>query len=460
MQTYVYPEDIWDSLSKEPEFKDYTQEQMDQDLAQLVAWHNLQAFQETGRALSIVDFKRKMLRYQCTPYTVEIERMVEKLKKLGDEFGGSLETTQFDRILQSLRGLQDSENITDEELYQFWKDLEHFFRTLVENTSDYMAHLGSQRVQERMKTAEFIIYKDKFTQYLSNFVLGLQRSALRLEKLFSGFSQAQEQKVFARLAAHQIKIQVTGEAHSQEDYEQDFAESYEVMREWFLGREGRESELVHLTKETGETIRRITRFAQRLAEQHQSMRSRKADYLYLAGLFANMTDKSEADCLSAAVFGASGVRHFYAEERATEDIDGEIALEEPTEVELKPRVSTYHERSRRTPIRDKRREKLRQQREHFEKQQERQRMLESLVVDGVIDMAKLPRLTREVRQVLMNWISRCLNHADGIRTETGLELKLEWDRCTKERVAVESEDGILYMPPMQLIVQKHGEKRA
>ncbi|MBR1695312.1 MAG: DUF2397 family protein [Selenomonas sp.] len=34
--------------------------------------------QETGRSKSIADFKKKRYRYQCTPYTVEIERMVEE----------------------------------------------------------------------------------------------------------------------------------------------------------------------------------------------------------------------------------------------------------------------------------------------------------------------------------------------------------------------------------------------
>ena len=258
MQAYIYPEDIWQALQKQPQFKDYTQEQMDQDLSQLVAWHNLQAFQETGRALSIVDFKRKMLRYQCTPYTVEIERLVEKLKKIGNEFGGSLETTQFDRIRDSLEKLLQYEQADDKELYQNWQDLQHYFRTLVQNTSDYMAHLGSQRVQERMKTSEFIIYKDKFTQYLNSFVLGLQRSSLLLEKLFNQLEPEQERILFLRLAARQAEIQVTGAEFSQKECRDDFAESYEVMREWFLGREGRESELSHLIRETGETIRRIT----------------------------------------------------------------------------------------------------------------------------------------------------------------------------------------------------------
>ena len=176
MQTYVYPEDIFHELKRDPNFREYSFEQLEQDLATLVGWKNLIPHQETSRAKTIVDFKKKRYRYQCTPYTVEIERMVEKLKSIGEEFSGSLETTQFDRILRALREFLIPDNpVTDEELHQIWKDLQHYFHTLVENSSDYLAHLKSTKVEERMQTVAFIVYKDRFTQYLQNFVIGLQR---------------------------------------------------------------------------------------------------------------------------------------------------------------------------------------------------------------------------------------------------------------------------------------------
>ena len=185
MQTYVYPEEIYHKLREDVHFQEYSFEQLEQDLAQLVEWNNLKPHQETGRARSILDFKRRKFRYQCTPYTVEIERMVERLKSIGEEFGGSLETTQFDRILHALQEIiEQGGSIEPAELNQTWQDLQHFFSSLVQNASDYLAHLKSAKVEERMQTSEFIIYKDKFSQYLQSFVLGLQRSSLKIEQLF------------------------------------------------------------------------------------------------------------------------------------------------------------------------------------------------------------------------------------------------------------------------------------
>ena len=103
MQEFLFPEEIYAYLKRLPEFYDYTEEQLHQDLAQLVNWKNLVARQELKNARSIEEFKKKRFRYQCTPYTIEIERMLEKLERIGDSFGGSLERTELHRLYQSLQ---------------------------------------------------------------------------------------------------------------------------------------------------------------------------------------------------------------------------------------------------------------------------------------------------------------------------------------------------------------------
>ncbi len=457
MQTYVYPEDIFHFLREDAHFAEYSFDQLEQDLSQLVAWGNLKPHQETGRARSIVDFKRRRFRYQCTPYTVEIERMVEKLKSLGDEFGGSLETTQFDRILSALKGfLTGGEHLENAELNQIWEDLQHYFHTLVQNASDYLAHLKSAKVEERMQTSAFIVYKDKFTQYLQNFILGLQRASVRIEKLFKESEPEREAVLFERLAVYQSGIPRLGVDKSEDAYQQDYRESFQVMREWFLGTEYRESELQLLSQETMETIRRITRFAQRLAEQHQAFRSRKTDYLYLAKWFAGLGSKHEADTLAGVLFGPEGVRHFYAEPRGSDNMDGCIFEELPTEIEVKPRVSTYREKMRTSAVRDHREEKEQALRIYREQQRKLNETLNSLIDGDVIDFEKLPVVTKEVRRTLLTWMTRCMQQRGSIRTETGREISLQWDRRAKRSVCLRSEDGEFYLPPVKLKVKQAG----
>lgn len=454
MQTYVYPEDIFHQLKKDAHFRDYAFEQLEQDLAALVGWKNLIPHQETGRSKSIADFKKKRFRYQCSPYTVEIERMLEKLRHVGEEFGGSLETTQFDRILQALKGfLFPEEALADEEIYQRWKDLEHYFQTMVQNASDYLAHLKSAKVEERMQTTAFIVYKDKFTQYLQTFVIGLQRSAQKMEKLFQQSTPELEESLFARLAERQLAIAVMEEERTQQDYLEDFRESFQIMREWFMGTGYRDSELSALSRETVDTIRRITKFAQRLAEQHQSFRSRKAEYLHLALWFSQLDSKEEADELSAIVFGPDGGRHFYAESREMEDYTSRIEEEPATELELAPRVRTYRERQRQTPIQEHAVAKEEARQAHLAHQKRLADIMESLAIDGTIDFERLPVLSREARQMLLGWVARAL-HRNPVSTEMGFGVELLYDPKEKRRICIHCEDGDFAMPPMKFRLQR------
>ena len=280
---------------------------------------------------------------------------------------------------------------------------------MVQNASDYLAHLKSAKVEERMQTTAFIVYKDKFTQYLQTFVIGLQRSAQKMEKLFQQSTPELEESLFGRLAERQLAIAVMEEERTQQDYLEDFRESFQIMREWFMGTGYRDSELSALSRETVDTIRRITKFAQRLAEQHQSFRSRKAEYLHLALWFSQLDSKEEADELSAIVFGPDGGRHFYAESREMEDYTSRIEEEPATELELAPRVRTYRER--------------------------------------------LPVLSREARQMLLGWVARAL-HRNPVSTEMGFGVELLYDPKEKRRICIHCEDGDFAMPPMKFRLQR------
>lgn len=449
MQTFVYPEDIFHELKKDAHFESYTFEQLEQDLAALVTWQNLIPHQETSRSKTIAEFKKKRFRYQCTPYTVEIERMVEKLKNIGEEFSGSLETTQFDRILRCLGDfLMPDTPLAENELNQTWLDLEHYFHTLVENASDYLAHLKSAKVEERMQTVAFVVYKDRFTQYLQTFVLGLQRSSRRMENLFKNSTEEKESALFERLADYRLSIPHLGEERSRDDYIEDFKESFQVMREWFMGNSYRDSELSALSKETLDTIRRITKFAQRLAEQHQAFRSRKAEYLHLAKLFSELDEADDAHRLSAMVFGPKGGRHFYAESRETEDMNSHIEEEIPTEIQLKPRVNTYRERQRQTPIRDHSTAKEEARRLHLAEEQKLARLMKSLASDGIIDFENLPMLSRDARQMLLGWVGRAFQR-NPIRTELGLTAELLYNSKESHSIVLHCEDGNFTMPSMK-----------
>ena len=460
MQTFVYPEEIFRELTQTSFFAAYTEEQLAQDLAQLEAWGNLTAQQEVARARNIAEFKRKKFRYQCTPYTVEIERMVERLRGLGDSFGGSLETTQFDRLLSHLSSLLlEAGAQSDAQLLQTWEDLLHYFRTLVENASDYLAHLRSAKVEERMQTSAFLAYKDMFTQYLRSFVLGLQRASQQVSALLVQAKPEEMQKIFDRLADRWHIIHALDENASREAFLAETQERWQVLREWFLGTEYHASELSVLGDETIETIRRITRFAQRIAQERQTLRSRRAEYLDLAGLFLACEGKREADALASVVFGASRARHFQVGSRDSDDIHGHIEEEPPTKVTLTVRRRGAASRRHVSAVRDRSEEKAAALAAYAKHQAELREMLAALVVDGVIDFAHLPVLRTEVRRALLSWVDRCLSRpGQAVALENGTRMRLVWGPKT-ERACVRSEDGDLWVPALSLVVEDAGERQ-
>jgi len=85
MREFLFPEEVYEYIKGLQGFEDYTEEQLYQDLDQLVKWNNLVAIQETNRARTIEEFKKKCFRYQCTPsaptYPLSEERL-EKLSKI------------------------------------------------------------------------------------------------------------------------------------------------------------------------------------------------------------------------------------------------------------------------------------------------------------------------------------------------------------------------------------------
>ena len=461
MQTFVYPVDIYNHMMKSGFFSGYTEDNLEQDLNQLVEWNNLKPQQETSRALTINDFKRKRYRYRCTPYTVEIEQMLENLKKIGDEFGGSLESTRFDRIYEELDKLLNHHNeLKDDILYQSWSDLENNFKLLVKNSSDYLAHLKSVKIEDRAQLHTFLIYKDKFTNYLNDFILELQKSSVKIEQLLKNSDNINERTVFFCLADHSMSVVHFNTEENRKDHREDFMNDYydrfSVIKEWFLGNSNHDSEINVLYSETVETIRRITRFAQRLAEERQSMKNRHTDYLKLANWFAEIDDVNKAAMLASVAFGAMENRHFVSgDDFNASTLDLCLVELDPDIVLLKERTRGGRERVVHSVVQNNSEDKRKLLEEYVKKQKEHELMMDELVHENFIDFSKLPKITAEVRENLLDWVTRCIQVENGkIQTETGRKVRLIWDKTSTERIKIECEDGILMMPPVKLEVRK------
>ncbi|EPZ38852.1 hypothetical protein C289_1061 [Anoxybacillus ayderensis] len=453
MRQYLFPEEVYAFLKQFDEFQTYTEEEMQQDLEQLVKWKNLIARQETGHIRTIEEFKKKRFRYQCSPYTVEIERMIRTLEQLGETFGGSLEKTRFDRLYASLVRM---ESIIDngfgekrEEMNQVWEETFDYFKKIIQNSADYIAYLNGENMEERMMSDSFLAYKEQFTAYLRDFIVALQKTSMQIEKLLEDLPEDGVRRFIEEVVAYQLAIpRFEGAVFSREQLTEEKLDTWRSLKEWFLGRNGHESELSFLQKQTNEAIRRMTRVVQRLGERHHHFRSRKKDYLHLAKWFSSLETVQEAHKLSAVVFGCFHTKHIVAENDATENMYRDIWEEQPTEWLVKPRVRHYREKKKPEAMIDRRKEKEETMTAYLAEKQQEEEALAQLITDGKIVLQELPIVAPHIRKTLLGWIAKAMGREDRIvQTENGWKVKVVQREGT---ITLEAEDGMLMMPNYEI----------
>jgi len=494
LRHYLLLEEIWQHLKSIPQFSGYTEEMLQQDLDQLVAWRNLTPRQDTGRVSSIEEFKRRKYRYQLTPYSIEIERMVRGLENLGDGFGGSLERTLFDRLLEGLlrltartdgdpdstsqgtlpgpgtsaagnksRGTKRSKDpgLTQspsykvfgwpgEELNQLWQDVYQDFRKLTENATDYLAHLQSEKVEEKMLTEAFLVYKEAITEYLRNFMASLQRTSFRIEGILQAVGAGFAAQLAGHLADYELSIPRLEERPEREQLVAKYRSQWDSLQTWFLGEGAGESDLVYLQNATNETIRRLTRFAQRLGESHHQVRSRRADYLHLAKWFAGLAALEEAHKLSACVFGVFHTRHLHVEcPKQTDSYEVEVWDEPAAVMVIRPKVRAYHERTKAGAAIDHAEEKQAAREAYLREKAAELELVAAVLGGDRIVVSALPVVSPFMRKTLLGWISKGMSDpARRGKTETGRSFTLHL--ASNRAVRLYADDGVLELPDFVL----------
>ncbi|MFD1362158.1 TIGR02677 family protein [Lentibacillus salinarum] len=450
MREFLFPEEIFAHLKDLDGFQDYTEDQLHQDLDQLVKWNNLIARQEVSRASTIEEFKKKRYRYQCTPYTVEFERMLEQMERGGNVFGGSLERKEFERLYQELlkmeKMIDDQELPPADECSQLWNDIFSYFRTINRNTSDYMAHINSEEAEERMQAEAFLAYKDQFTTYLRDFIIGLQQTALKIQQLLHSMPIEQLKPLIKQVVIHQQQVPRFEDAGlDEEGLIEEQQEKWHSLCEWFLGNAHGESNLDMLQSRTNEQIRRITRIVQRLGERHHYFRSRKKDYLHLAAWFDALDNVTNAHELSSVAFGVFHTRHLFSDHVPTDDIYTDIWDDAPMTHETKPRIRHYREKTRPGAIVSQQKRKEAARAAHLHRKQLEQKTLEKYMTGNEIRLETLPTVEPYVRKMLLSWVGKAMAQQDRtFKTEYGRQVKIIMQQ--NERVVLHAEDGAIDMP--------------
>ncbi|MCT4594239.1 MAG: TIGR02677 family protein [Anaeromicrobium sp.] len=446
MKYWMYKEEVFEELNKYEEFKEYTIDQCKSDLESLANWKNLIPIQDTSKASTIEEFKNKQFRYKLSDYSVEIERMTIKLENLKIETA-SLEPTLLERIRIELEKINKIYKEDKAVVRTWWDGLNEDFKRLNNNYQDCISDLYGIKAEEMMKTQEFLLFKDRFIEYLRNFIKGLQHESLAIEAILKELDKEKEVKVFNKVLEYEKSIPRLDMDFNIKDLEENIWGSWNNIKNWFLGSNNRESEAEKLFDITNEIIRKITRYAYQIVEMKNSRANRKEEYRKLCELFLECEDIREAHKLSALSFGIFNMKHLRRDMiRETESINSGVYEEKAHEVIIKPRVRTYREKMDKTPMIDNSEKKEKMLLDIIKKREEEESVMKKYIEDNSIYFSKLPIIQGHVRATLLKWLSKGINSPNKrSKTEDGRSFRVY--RETKEKVCVlNCEDGNFQMP--------------
>lgn len=429
MKYWLYQEDVYEELKKDPYFASYTLEQCQQDLTTLTVWGNLLTIQDSRNVKTLEEFKNRRYQYQLSEYAVEIERMVIHLENLFVE-GASLEPTLLERITEELAELSKMQGASVNKTYGWWQNLENDFMRLNQNYQDYMRTLNSARAEELMRTQAFLVFKGHLIEYLRTFVKALQQNVALIESYLKNAAAEQINEILEKVVEYEMSIPRIEVQIDEEAVRARMHGRWTSIEEWFVSKGNKEAEAVRVFDATNEIIRKITRYATRLSEMSNMGANRREEYFKVAQMFGKCQDVNEAHRLAACVFGIETALHFKGDmQRDTDSMYSSIYDEAPYVVNLVPRVRNYREKAKRSGMIDRSEEQERIRREMLEKLERERLLLNSYIKDNRLDFADLPVIEPQIRDVFLMWLSKALEREDETaKTEDGRTYHLEGDR--------------------------------
>lgn len=448
MHFQLYKEDIYQLLKADSEFKEYTMNQLETDLDALVKWKNLTPIQDPGKVYTIADYKNKQYRYTMSEYAVEIERLTVRLENIFME-SGNLSTNFFVRLEKSLEEAEFIKNANLKEINEWWNLLQEDFKRLNQNYQDYLRDFYSGKTERLMKSVEFVLHKDKFIKYLTDFVQELQHRSKRIERILVEQMPTVENVILGKVIESELDIpHAFLELHGnlEPNIRENVMGKWNSLKRWFLDEQGRESESRKVLKITNDVIRSIIQNAALIVQLQNWGISRKDDYQKFLEMFLNCENMEEAHCLSAHVFGIQRIEHLKTNAPRDEDgINHSVYEEVPIEFYVKPHTRTYREKKDRRGFSDKSLEKLIQREAYLKSVKAQKEMVMRYVKDRKIVFGEIDEVLSETtRNIFLQWITMAnMNSQKCGQTEFGQEYRL----IRKEgNCVLKCEDGDLTMP--------------
>lgn len=448
MHFRMYKEDIYTLLKADSAFADYTMTQLEADLDALVRWKNLTPLQDPGKVYTIADYKNKQYRYTMSEYAVEIERLTLRLENLFIE-SGNLSTNFFVRIEKSLEDAELMRNAELKDVYEWWNLLQEDFKRLNQNYQDYLRDFYSGRAERLMKSVEFVLHKDKFIKYLTEFVQQLQHHSKKIEKILQQQVPLMEEIVLEKVIRSEYEIpHAFAELHDnlESSIRANVMGKWESLKRWFIDSQEGECESQKVLKITNDIIRSIIQNAALIVQLQNWGISRKDDYQKFLRMFLKCENMDDAHRLSAHVFGIQQIQHFKTNSpREEQNINVSVYEEKPIEFYIKPHTRVYREKKDKRGFHDRTLEKMQYRMAYLQDVKKQEEIVKRYVKGNKIVFSDIKEpISAVTRNMFLQWITLANMNSQRIgQTEFGQKYRLIQEAGT---CILKCEDGDLKMP--------------
>ncbi len=442
----LYKEEILKLVKDEEDFEDYTIEDLKSDLEQLVNWNNLVAVQDPGIVHTIAEYKNKQYSYSMSERAVEIERLTIKLENLNIE-SASLSTNYFLRIDEALKQAKSINNQSLSEINEWWRMLMEDFKTLNQNYKDYLRSFYNPDTKALLQSYEFIMHKERFMQYLNNFIKQMQLQSRKIRGRIENIDELFNNELIDKIVQSELDIPRIGKAkQSKEAIKNNIENRWLSFKRWFMPVNGQKVECEKILEITNEIIRSIIDNANMIAQMNNYGVSRKDDYRHFIEMFNNCQNIDDAHKLAAHVFGIQKIAHFKINEAVLNENMKESQLEKENNLlELESHSRTYRERRKKEGVLDKSMDKMIAKMQYEELISKKKEMIEHYIKDNKLIISQIEDVVPiELRETLLVWISNANMNEDKIaNTEFGNKFKLIKEEGT---CILHCKDGNITMP--------------
>ncbi|MFD1064787.1 TIGR02677 family protein [Oceanobacillus locisalsi] len=448
------PEDIYNAIVENDSlqlFEDYTQKQMEEDLKQLEEWGNVITHADNARVSKIQDYNKSRLRYQCADETIEIERMLERLDNSIRQIKGALDSKMVSSLASLILEFQNKDlkaSLNKEErtaFHELWTDVINRFKTLREEASDYLGIIQSRNIEEAMQNKDISAFREKFTNYLTDFIVALQENTIVIEYALKDI-QARNvvEDAIKHLILHQKEKPQLDEELEDEEMAEIFRMQWVGIQKWFVPDAHGERYVDYLLKQTNETISKFMKYLEQLTEREQQMKSRKHDFLHLAKLFEEEENFDHCLQMFGAVTNVEKPPHIFSE-REQEIYPDETILEQGVEEKNLENAKTSGIRRKKQIAlmepseEDKQLLKALKQKKAYEEE-----VLDAFTQRGRVELANLEEVEGFILDAILNWISKA-NAVKDRREKTDNGVTYHIEKKTNQLITIQSTEGVLTM---------------